>query len=136
MKEEKEKSSPRIFLYRKAECLFVEGGLRLECIPAFLRSKISALVLLEWHAKGDWDCKRKKYLDLKLSLLDDAKQLASMALAIAKCKPTSVNISTFKRAVEALTAIEKITPDEEEEVCNNELTPEKLDEFAKKAVLR
>lgn len=49
---------------------------------------------------------------------------------------TSANISTFKRSIEAVTALEKITPSEEDDNENYELTPEKIDEFAKKAGLR
>lgn len=135
--EEKGPEFKKVFDYITAETFYVKGGFTLEAIASFMARRIKPDMLLVWHQEFKWNEKRRAYLEKNKEVTKEAKELVTMALIIAKTDPSSINITSYKRAIEALVSLEKSDKNnEEEEEAPSELTKEKIDEFAVKAGLR
>jgi len=120
-------TSKRAVYYQQAEKLYVENGFSLQIIEDLFDKKVTRRTISNWKNEFDWDGKRKKHLEHNKSLIEETRELVKIALDNAKADPSSKNIAAYKRAVDALKALEAVnilnpdTPEKESEG----LTPEK-----------
>jgi len=122
----------------EAKRLFVVEGFSLDAIVGMLDKKVSRKTLFNWKKEGEWEAKRKEYLEQTKDLGGQLKDIVDVAVKEAKARPTSKSIRAM---FQALVAWEKYnnmkfgkgdTPEAEKDVAKT-LSPETLD-YIKKAL--
>jgi len=103
----------------EAKRLSVQEGLSLDAIVGILSNKVSRKTLYNWKIAGEWDIKRRNYLNETKALQEDLLELAKLTIKEAKANPTPHNIYAMSKAIAALKSYQGVklikdetTPDE------------------------
>lgn len=88
--------------YDEAKRLFVQQGLALTAIEGMLDEQISRRQLHNWKTEGNWEAKRKKYLEEHDNLQAMALEIAKTCARNAMENPSPKNLLAFSRALSAL----------------------------------
>lgn len=121
----------------EAKRLYVQEGLSLDAIAGILSNKVSRKTLYNWKIAGEWDEKRKDYLEQTKDMHDEILEIAKLTIKEAKARPTAKNIAAMCKAIAALKAYEgvKLIEDETTESQRGsiakEISPDKLDYIKK-----
>jgi len=110
----------------EAKRLFVQDGFSLDAIVGMLNSKVARKTLYNWKTQGDWETKRKNYLEETKDLHDEIAEIARLTIKEAKARPTPKNLLAMCRAISALKNYEgvKLLEDETTEAQREGLTKE------------
>jgi hypothetical protein len=126
--------------YQLAEDYYVKKGFPVSAIASLIGDAVTDRTIRNWRERFGWDDKRKKYVLQNKQQLQKARTILDKCADIADADPNPKNLLAYMRAVQvvkSLEGVEIINPDEKEENPEeNNLTPEKVKEFAKAAGLR
>jgi hypothetical protein len=123
----------------EAKRLFVVEGFSLDAIVGMLNGKVSRKTLFNWKVEGQWESKRKEYLEQTKDLHAQLKDIVDITVKEAKARPSSKNIRAM---FQALAALDKYTgmklskgdaPEADPSEIARALSPETLD-YIKKAL--
>lgn len=108
--------SKKAIYYDEARRLYIQQGLGLTAIEGMLNEQISRRQLHNWKTDGDWDSKRRRYIEENENLQEMVMQIAKTAAKNALEKPTPKNLLALTRAIAALNqkdALAMFSPPEE-----------------------
>lgn len=110
----------------EAKRLFVQDGFSLDAIVGMLNGKVSRKTLYNWKVQGEWETKRKNFLEETKDLRDEIREIAKLTIAEAKARPTPKNLLAMCRAIAALKNYDgvKLLEDETTEAQRKDLTKE------------
>ena len=94
----------------EAKRLFVREGFSLDAIVGMLDGHVSRKTLYNWKEAGDWEKKRKEFLEQTKDIKDQLKSLVTLTLANAEAEPTPKNILALLRAIQAYESYGGIRP--------------------------
>lgn len=123
----------------EAKRLFVVEGFSLDAIVGMLNKKVSRKTLYNWKTEGDWEGKRKEYLEQTRDMRDEIVEIAKLTIKEAKERPTPKALLAMCRAISALKSYDALnllddeTTDEQRQKLTKDLSPETL-EHIKKAI--
>lgn len=86
----------------EAKRLYVQEGFALDTIVGMLGNKVARKTLYNWSIAGEWDAKRKNYLEQTKDIYEEVIAIARMTLREAKLNPTCQNISKMSKAISVL----------------------------------
>jgi len=86
----------------QAKELFVLKGLALDTIVGILNGKVSRKTLYNWKIDGQWEDKRKEYLENSQSLYEGILEIAHICKDRCKLDPTPKNLLSLSRAISIL----------------------------------
>jgi len=125
--------------HEEAKRLFVVEGFSLDAIVGMLDKKVSRKTLYNWKTQGEWEKKRKEYLEQSIDLRDQLKDIVDITVKEAKARPTSKNIRAMFQALATLDRYSGMklgkgdSPEDEPKDLVKTLSPETLD-YIKKAL--
>ena len=117
----------------EAKRLFVQDGFSLDTIVGMLDGKVSRKTLYNWKIQGEWEMKRKNYLNETKDLYSQLIELARRMLKEALANPTSKNANAAFNAVSRLLPKDgtRIIEEETTEPERKGLTEEAVKEIEK-----
>ncbi|MCL4492530.1 MAG: hypothetical protein M1510_11660 [Nitrospirae bacterium] len=86
----------------EAKRLYVVEGFSLDAIVGMMGKKVSRKTLYNWKIQGEWDAKRKEYLNQTKDLYAELIEIARLMIKEAKANPTSKNVMAAFRAASML----------------------------------
>jgi len=122
----------------EAKRLFVVEGFSLDAIVGMLDKKVSRKTLFNWKVEGEWEAKRREYVEQTKDLGDQLKDIVDVAVKEAKARPSSKSIRAMFQALVAWERYNNMklgkgeAPASEQEIAKT-LSPETLD-YIKKAL--
>jgi hypothetical protein len=121
-------------LYALSEYMYVEGLVSLITIQSILKKWVSLEVLTDWKNLNKWDKRKTRSFNIKVSIVESARELVHMTLAVAKVEPSAANITSYKRAIESLIVLERLMPPPPgKSVKHLKIKPEHIAEIASAA---
>jgi hypothetical protein len=123
----------------EAKRLFVVEGFSLDAIVGMLDKKVSRKTLYNWKIEGQWEDKRREYLEQTKDLGGQIKDIVDITAKNAKAHPSS---KTIRAMFQALVSWEKYNnmklgkgdaPETDPTEIAKTLSPETLD-YIKKAL--
>ncbi len=110
--------------FEEAQRLFVQEGFSLDTITGMFGKNVSRKTLFNWKKEGEWEEKRRRYVEQTKELREEIRELAKLTLKNAKANPTPKNLLAFARAISALKAYDgvKLIEDETTTSERKELT--------------
>ncbi len=121
----------------EAKRLFVEQGFAIDTIVGMLANKVSRRQLYTWKKEGQWEEKRKEFLEQSKDLRDEIVEIAKLTIQEAKARPTPKNMLAMCRAISALKSYDAInligaeTTEAQRAEMTRELSPETLEHIKK-----
>ena len=112
----------------EAKRLFVVEGFSLDAIVGMLNKKVSRKTLYNWKTEGEWDSKRKEYLEQTKDMYEEILEIARLTIKEAKANPTPHNIYAMSKAIAALKQYQGV------KVLEEETTPKERKELTEDAV--
>ncbi len=112
----------------EAKRLFVQEGLSPDAIVGILGNKVSRKTLYNWKIAGDWDAKRKEYLEQTKDMYEEIIEIARLTIKEAKANPTPHNIYAMSKAIAALKQYQGV------KVLEDETTPKERKGLTEEAV--
>lgn len=112
----------------EAKRLFVQEGLSLDAIVGILANKVSRKTLYNWKIAGEWDKKRKDYLEQTRDMYEEIIEIARLTIKEAKANPTPHNIYAMSKAIAALKQYQGV------KVLEDETTPKERKGLTEDAV--
>lgn len=94
--------SKKAIYYDDAQRMYVRQGLSLTAIEGMLETNISRRQLHNWKTDGQWDDKRKRYIEEHEGLREMVMEIAKTAARNALDDPTPKNLLTLTRAIATL----------------------------------
>ena len=88
--------------HEEAKRLFVVEGFSLDAIVGMLDGKVSRKTLFNWKVQGEWEAKRREYLNQTKDMYQDLLELARQMIREAKANPTSKNVMAAFRVAAGL----------------------------------
>ncbi len=110
--------SKKAIYYDEAKRLFVTQGFGLTAIEGMLDGKVTRRQLYNWKRDGQWDKKRKAYLESQEDLSTMVKEIVHTCAKNALENPTPKNLLALSRALSAAKendAISLLTPNPNED---------------------
>ena len=93
-----------------ARRLFVREGFSIDAIVGMLNNKVSRKTLFNWKIDGQWENKRKEYLEQTKEIKTQLKDLVGLTLKNAERKATPKNILALLRSIQAYESYGGIQP--------------------------
>jgi uncharacterized protein YhaN len=112
----------------EAKRLFVVEGFSLDAIVGMLNKKVSRKTLYNWKMEGQWEEKRRAYLDQTKDMYEEIGDIARLTIKEAKANPTPHNIYAMSKAIAALKQYQGV------KVLEEETTPKERKELTEDAV--
>lgn len=112
----------------EAKRLYVQEGLSLDAIVGILGNKVSRKTLYNWKIAGQWDEKRKEYLEQTKDMYEEIIEIARLTIKEAKANPTPHNIYAMSKAIAALKQYQGVR------VLEDETTPKERKGLTEEAV--
>ncbi|KAF0145101.1 MAG: hypothetical protein FD156_1212 [Nitrospirae bacterium] len=101
----------KLALYNdEAKRLFVREGFSIDAILGMLDKKVSRKTLFNWKVDGQWEAKRKEYLEQTKEIKTQLKDLVDLTLKNATANPTPKNILALLRSIQAYESYGGIRP--------------------------
>ncbi len=100
--------------HEEAKRLYVVEGFSLDAIVGMLNGKVSRKTLYNWKVQGNWDEKRREYLQQTKDLYEEILEIARLTIKEAKANPTPHNIYAMSKAIAALKQYQGVKLIEEE----------------------
>jgi len=101
--------SKKAIYYDEAQRLYVKQGFPLTTVEDMLESNISRRQLQNWKVEGDWDNKRRRYLEEQESLGDMVLEICKTTARKALVDPSPKNLLALVRAIGALKEKDALT---------------------------
>jgi hypothetical protein len=108
----------------EAKRLYVQEGLSLDAIVGILGNKVSRKTLYNWKIAGEWDAKRKDYLEQTKDMYEEIIEIARLTIKEAKANPTPHNIYAMSKAIAALKQYQGV------KVLEDETTPPEREDLS------
>lgn len=96
--------------HEDAQRLYVREGLSLDAIVGVLGKAVSRKTLFNWKKEGEWEDKRRKWLDQNKDIQDQLKNLVMLTLQNAENKPSQHNLGALLRAIQIFESYGGIKP--------------------------
>ncbi|MEW6115371.1 MAG: hypothetical protein AB1553_00520 [Nitrospirota bacterium] len=112
----------------EAKRLYVQEGLSLDAIVGILGGKVSRKTLYNWKIAGQWDEKRREYLNQTKDMYEEIIEIARLTIKEAKANPTPHNIYAMSKAIAALKQYQGV------KVLEDETTPKERKGLTEDAV--